>query len=404
MFRLVPPAGSPLRVRDLGRAFGRRLAGTPSGFVASVSNYFAQGNSATPACFLLSSGRAAQAVALSAIRQTSSPERTSVILPAWTCYTVAASIVRAGLRVQPVDIDPRTLDYSDQLEKTDLSKCAALIACNLFGIPNDMRRLRTIAANAGAVLIDDAAQAFGLASSAGPCGGCGDIGMVSLDRGKNLSTYSGGILVVRVPRLAGIIASAYRDVPVPSLRHDMALAVKMAAVGLLSHPRLYWLPNKLPFLGIGTTVYDPGFAITKLGHMQESYGDIVWPGLKALNDSRKQNAVWLAERIAPMKNYSIPGYTQGHVPTYLRFPLLAPDRAARDRAVATLRRYGIGGGRMYPDTLDNVPQLRAHLLTTPEEYPGARQVSDQLFTVPTHPRLSQSDRERIIRALIEAAG
>lgn len=402
MFRLVPPAGSPMRIADLLRAFARRLSGTESGFGSALRERFRDSATSVSTCFLFSSGRAAQATALQAIRQVTDSKRTTVIVPAWTCFTVAASIVRSGYHVQPVDIDPQTLDYSEQLEQTDLSSCAAIVACNLFGLPSDITRLRTLARNTRAILIDDAAQAFGLRDQSGPCGGRADLGMVSLDRGKNLSTYSGGILIVNDPKLSDAVSSLYFRLTETSLGHDVAVMAKMIAVGCLSHPRLYWLPNRLPFLGIGTTVFDPQFPLTKLGRLQEQYGAIVLPKLDEFNHIRKQHSTWLAERIIPMRKYSIPGYKQGQVPTYLRFPLLAADRASRDHTVAALRTHGIGGGLMYPDTLDSIVGLRPHLIANPQGFPGAREVSDRLFTVPTHPLLKPCDLQRIITALNES--
>ncbi|TVR67952.1 MAG: aminotransferase DegT, partial [Gemmatimonadales bacterium] len=85
---------------------------------------------------LLNSGRSVLTVLLQAMKE-ARPERTEVILPGYTCYSVAAAAVRVGLKVRPVDIDPDTFDYDPAaLEAVDTSNTLALITANLFGIPN----------------------------------------------------------------------------------------------------------------------------------------------------------------------------------------------------------------------------------------------------------------------------
>lgn len=87
--------------------------------------------------------------------------RPNVVLPAFTSYSVAAAAARAGARAELCDLDPRSL----QLDRNALRRCvrprtAAVVLGNVFGLPDvtaDLRRVR----EGGALLIDDAAQAFG---------------------------------------------------------------------------------------------------------------------------------------------------------------------------------------------------------------------------------------------------
>ena len=68
-------------------------------------------------CFLVSSGKAALTLILQALKELH-PERNEVLIPAFTCYSVPSSIVRAGLKVKLCDISPDTLDFDyNQLEK-----------------------------------------------------------------------------------------------------------------------------------------------------------------------------------------------------------------------------------------------------------------------------------------------
>ena len=77
-------------------------AGAPRGLAALQSE---QGARST---FLVSSGRAALTILLEALRRRS--ERREVVIPAYTCFSVASAIARAGLTIRLCDVDPVTLD------------------------------------------------------------------------------------------------------------------------------------------------------------------------------------------------------------------------------------------------------------------------------------------------------
>src|SRR5579863_938051 len=110
MMRFVPPAGSPLKMTQIldcvkstivsnGRA-GERLQAV--GARLEVRHTFGT-----------SSGRAALWLALRSLHRLH-PDRDVVAVPAYTCFSVPASIVRAGLKIYPVEIDPKTLDFDTE--------------------------------------------------------------------------------------------------------------------------------------------------------------------------------------------------------------------------------------------------------------------------------------------------
>ena len=148
-------------------------------------------------CFPVSTGRAALTLLLQALSRLS-PDRREVIVPAYTCFSVPASIVKAGLTPRIVDVRPDTLDFSaDALAGVDGRSVLAVIATNLYGMPNDLPALSQAARQMGAFLIDDAAQAMGADVGGRASGTWGDAGLYSLDKGKNISAIDGGLLVTR---------------------------------------------------------------------------------------------------------------------------------------------------------------------------------------------------------------
>ncbi|RME21210.1 MAG: hypothetical protein D6800_12325 [Candidatus Zixiibacteriota bacterium] len=392
MFRLVPPSATPLKVTDLiAAAFDERRTD-----LAAIVTQAA----GCRHCYFLSSGRAAQYLILRAMSTMSEGDRHEVIIPAYTCFTVAASVVRAGLRVRPVDIDPSTLDYRhEHLQQQDWSKVLAINASNLFGISSHLDRLTSLARQNDAYVIDDAAQMLGVETPFGPAGIRGDAGFFSLDRGKHLAVYSGGILITNNDELARQLDKIRADVASSSLFAGATVFIKLLAYSLLSRPQLYRLPASLPMLGLGKTVYDPEFDVTGLSEFQQRLAGRLWPSLEQFNRHRSETSGVIAEALIADGRFEVPGFSGKPALPYLRLPVLAPDRDYRDRAIAALRKVGITATAMYPGVIADIRPLQPHLVGTDSDFSGARAVVDRLFTLPVHPLVTESDVGRMIACL-----
>src|SRR5687767_12905029 len=156
--RYLAPSGAPIRLSDLARWAGRAL--TPANSHAALADLVREKFGVRHAAFT-STGRAGMTLMLQAMRRLAGPARDEVVMPSYTCYSVAASAVKAGLKVRLVDINPDTLDIDqDDLARNDLTRVLAIVATNLYGLPNDLPALSAIARRHGVFLIDDAAQAM----------------------------------------------------------------------------------------------------------------------------------------------------------------------------------------------------------------------------------------------------
>jgi perosamine synthetase len=397
MFYLIPPAGTPVTCGDIIKIKMTRLRPTRAGtsFTEAIKNH-----TSTSHCFLLGSGRAAQTILLKALAELAAPGKDEVIIPAYTCYSVPASVARAGLKVRLVDINPETLDYDyDKLRKTDFSAVLALNASNLFGLVSNWRELNPLAAEHSVYLIDDAAQTMGALYDNRPSGSFGDAGFYSLDRGKNLSTFAGGVLVTKSEKIAEKISNLTGQLKEPGLFFEASLMTKIFLYSLMLRPWLYWLPASLPFLGLGKTIYDENFPLTKLSKIQTAAGTVMFQKLQAFNRQRKENARAMATRIIEDRRYTVPGYDPEHCPAYLRLPVLAENRTERDRLVNLLRKNHIAASTMYPDIIRNISQIESRLADDKKDFPGARQVVERLFTLPTHPYVRKRDIDKITSCL-----
>src|SRR5208283_2741797 len=130
--RVIPPTAAPVDLQSL--LFGLMGVGSGTRYLKRLENeikdYFKVKH-----VFLFSSGKAALAIALRALKSMT-PWKDEVIIPAYTCYSVPSAIIRAGLKIALCDLDPSCLDFDyDQLEKTINDKTLCIVPTHLFGIP-----------------------------------------------------------------------------------------------------------------------------------------------------------------------------------------------------------------------------------------------------------------------------
>ncbi len=400
LFRLVPPAGTRVRIGELWRTglhwADETMPGELAGLIRELTG--------KKHVFSCGSGRAAQTLILESLAHLSGEERCEVIIPGYTCYSVAASVDRAGLQVRPVDIDPDTMDYDyDRLAAVDFSRVLAINASNLFGIPSDTARLHQLAEKHQVHLIDDAAQVLGVKRDGRWCGTNGTAGFYSLDRGKNLSAWSGGIIVSDHEELASKLHAKVEALPQRPKSELRSVYFKLVVSSILLHPMLYWLPNALPFLRLGETVYDPDFAIAAMGTTQAAAAVTLLPRLEQLNEGRRVTARSQISQIRKLNAYRVPGVKLPIDKVYVRLPVLADSPQHRERVIELLVKKGIKATAMYPGIIADLEALKEHPVDSPSEYPGSRHVAERLFTLPTHGFVTRRDREKMASALIRAA-
>ncbi len=399
-FRHVAPAGAPIGLIDLARA--ARLCVTTADVSELVRRRFRE-RFAVRHSFLTSTGRAGMTLLLRALSRLA-PERREVIVPSYTCYSVAASIVKAGLRPRIVDIDPATLDYCpDELRAVDFRHALAIVATNLYGLPNDLPGLQRIAREHGVFLVDDAAQSMGASIGGRPCGTWGDVGLFSLDKGKNVSAIDGGVIVTNDDRIASQLEAAAAALPAPSARDAIVDTVKAVAYAVMLRPWLYWLPSRIPQLGLGLTQFTTDFPLHRPSRPLTALAETMVPRLEPFTRARVDNATALLAGLRGVPGIRTIAPQPGAAPVYLRLPILVEDAPARQRTIDALREAGIGATGSYPASLADVPALRAHLGDTPVRATGGRMVAGQIVTLPTHAFVTPADRTQMLETVAGAA-
>jgi len=392
----LAPAGTPVSTLQYSGALLDGLrAGVDERLAESLARHAGHAH-----CRLFSTGRAAMVVGLQALRDiTPDARRTEVIVAGYTCYSVPASVLRAGLQPRLCDVNPRTLSLDlDDLKRFDMSRVLAIVSANLYGLPNDLERLETFARDAGVAFLDDAAQALGARHAGRPVGGFGDLGLYSFDKGKNITSLAGGALVTGNAALAAAIDRRWQGL---ETERGLPTAVKLAAYAMLLRPWLYGLVRRLPFLGLGRTVYEDDYPLRRYAPLLAGFAAGAYARLPELTRVRTDNANALRAALGPLatlEQVQLPARTE---PGYTRLPVLVRDESRRAACLAALDQAGIGATASYPAALADVPELAGKFPDQDRHQPGARQVARRIMTLPVHPYCPRGYATRVARILAE---
>jgi dTDP-4-amino-4,6-dideoxygalactose transaminase len=112
------------------------------------------------------------------------------------------------------NMDPEALEEAlvDRIAKGKKPK--AIIVVHLYGMPANMEAIRAITDKYGIPVIEDSAEALGSSYKGQKCGTFGDIGILSFNGNKIITTSGGGAIVVKDKKLkdkAVFLATQARD-------------------------------------------------------------------------------------------------------------------------------------------------------------------------------------------------
>jgi len=387
-FYSLPPAGNKIPLSLLFKAMigGSRNGGLENSTALKkvIGNAFS---------LYLSSGRAALWLILKTLSEFN-PKKRKVIIPAYTCPAVASAVLKAGLQPVLCDVNLDDFGYSaDDLERTFDEGVLAVIVVHLFGLPANIDQITPICRQHDVYLIEDAAQAFGneLPLTGTKLGTIGDAGFFSFGRGKPLSAIHGGLVVTISEKIYKKALEIYENLYSPSSSENIKYFPYAGFYDLLSSPYLYWMPQKIPSMHLGETIFEPDFPLTKglktSGHIIEGLLDSLERGKKG----RMVRSQWYNNELPDtpiFKKPSRPEYP------FHRYPLLIKDRAVRDKIMKELKSVGISGALFYPCPLNELPGL-CDILQDSQVYTKAKQLSHSLITLPVHEGVTSRDMHNI---------
>lgn len=343
-------------------------------------------------CYLISSCRAASHTALTVLRRFS--DREYVIIPAYTCPTVALSIVRAGLNVRLCDISLETFNIDlNSLQNLMDGNILAVVVAHFFGFPCDMRSVRDIASQNGVSIVEDVAQSAGAKLGGERLGTFGDLSCFSLNRGKCFTAYNGGIIATSKQEYSVEIESIIEELAFPNIFQQTLTFHKLLAMHLFSRPGLWWFISKLP-LGFEQQYHSVEFRIEKLPEWQANFGRSVLERLDEINSVRRRNGEYLIEHLKEIDDISVPQIVQDAEPVYLRLPIIVESIERRNRLHEELSKHGISASKLYVHSLNRYEYLGEFIPET--ECPQAEYMSERILSLPTHPLMSRNDLDTIL--------
>lgn len=287
-----------------------------------------------------------------------------VIVPSNTYIATWLAVSAVGATPVPVEPDPATLNIDPaRIEPSITARTRAILPVHLYGQPADLDPILDIARRHGLRVVEDAAQAHGATYKGRRIGAHGDIICWSFYPGKNLGALGD----------AGAITT-----------NDAALAARVALLRNYGSRRKY--------------VNDEQGVNSRLDPLQAA---ILRVKLWVLDD-------WTARRRA------IAGiYTQGLADTGLILPQV-PEWAEpawhlyvlrstdRDGLQTHLGQAGIGTLIHYPIP-PHMQAAYAGLGLPPEALPLARDLADQVVSLPMGPHLGAEQAARIVDVLASRA-
>jgi dTDP-4-amino-4,6-dideoxygalactose transaminase len=286
-----------------------------------------------------------------------------VILPAFTFFATAGSVVRTGARAVFVDIDPITYNLDPlQVENRITPRTRAILVVHLFGQCADMAGLWQVAERHGLPIIEDAAQALGAEYQGKRAGSLGAIGCLSFYPTKNLGAYGD----------AGMCVTS-----------DEAWAQRMTCL------RVHGMEPKYIHKFVGWN--------GRIDALQAAMLRVKLPHLDR----------WIVDRQAAARRYD--GLIEeNHLGHFLERPLALPQRrhtfnqyvvrvarGERDNLVRHFKAEGIGCEIYYPMPL-HVQECLRYLGHGEGDFPASEEASRCVLAFPMFPEITIEQQRRVV--------
>lgn len=390
IFYSLPPAGNKIPVSTIFRAIKALRQRNNDDFLDLVRDFLDIRN-----LLYLFSGRAALWLILKSLVNLK-PDRTEVVVPAYTCPAVASAVLKTGLNLRLCDNNLVDFGLSGgELAGKINKKTLAVVLVHLFGYPANIHEVREICRDRGVYLVEDAVQGFGNSlsdSDNSKLGLLGDAGFFSFGRGKPISLLHGGILVTNSEEIFVEAKDIHRNLNHNSAFPNFRYGINLTSYSVLSNPYMYWIPQLIPFLHLGETIFEPDFVGSEGIQLAGALAVEMLKSVGQEKEIRLANSGWYSENL--MNVIGVKEVPEAKFP-YLRYPLMVKDRKMRDSVLNLLMSQGTGAALSYPSPLNELPGLK-ELLQDETIYPNARTLADTLITLPVHSGVTDRIREKIV--------
>ena len=292
-----------------------------------------------------------------------------VIVPAFTFFATASTVIYSSGRPVFADIDPETflIDPEDVKEKIT-KKTRAISPVHLFGNAAEMDALNDLAEDHGLVIVNDSAQAHGTEINGKDIGSFDTLNCYSFYPSKSMTTGEGGIVTTNDRKLyeLGCLIRSHGD---DSRYHHIVLGLNYRMTDIAAAIGLNQLQGLDHYL-----------------ERRRHCGSILRTGIGEIDGLHPQ-------KICKSVNHS-----------YSYFSLVMdPERfkCSRDEFVDSLKAENIDCAVHYPIPLTKQPAITN--LLKPGACPVSEEISERIFSLPMHPYLTDKNLNEIRKGVEKVA-
>jgi CDP-6-deoxy-D-xylo-4-hexulose-3-dehydrase len=304
-----------------------------------------------------------------------------VLVPAVTWPTQVWSLLMAGLKVQLVDVDPRTLNIDfDDLRRRITPRTKCLFAVHLMGNPCDMAQLTQICDEHELLLIEDCCESLGVDDAGRHVGTFGLGGTFSFFFSHHMTTMEGGMVVCN------------SDEEANSLRvlrsHGWSRGLpKTAAGGAAS------VDERFQFINWGFNV--------RPTELQAAFGLQQLPKLDGMNKRRNQLAARYADFVESCPHVRAIEVPESGTacPLALVVQLAGRATAHRGELLEILEQAGVETRPVVTGNIARQPAAALLGALDPADYPGAEVVHHESFYVGLNPMFDDVMFQRMLQTL-----
>jgi len=289
-----------------------------------------------------------------------------VLTTPFTFIATSNAILYQGAIPVFADIDPLTFNLSPESLVENLQrnrKIKILLIVHLFGLSCNMAEIKRIVKRFNLILIEDCAQAVGAEFFGKKVGTFGKVSTFSFYATKNITSGEGGMISCNIKNL--------KDIAREYINHGSSQKNVHRLLGYN-----YRLTNIAAALGLCQL-----------------------KRIKQFNQKRIRNAAILTRGLKKIDWLILPSVPQGYKHIFHQYTIRLKKGVSRKRFIEDLRGKGIESGIFYPYPIYKQPLYRK-LGYERLFLPNVEKISREVVSLPVHPALSQTDLDKIIKAII----
>ncbi len=324
-------------------------------------------------------------------------DQTEIILPTYTAPSLLLPIEAEELTPVLVDIDPSTfnLDITKVAEKLN-SKTLAVMPVHMFGLPCEVESLLKLTDGSDIFILEDGASALGTTVNKQHIGTTAPFGFYSLNRGKNVSTLAGGIIVWKNDDYSELFQQYVNELTTLHPLAQFIMFLKFIGLSLAVRPFTYTLMSPIVSKFKYTTLHSH-FDSFKYTTMQAALGINIWKRIDDLTERRIENGKALLNVFKNRNGIITPVIPEDAEAAFNQFPIVIDDLKKRKRLQKELLNQGIETTLMYEKPLHHIfPELYS---PGDDPFPNATYFAEHLLLIPPHAQIRCSTINTIKEAV-----